>query len=161
MVDIKVDGLAELQKALETLSDKIERNVIRSALRSGLKVMKTEAEARVPVRSGKLKASFRIRTRMVKGAPVAALSSGDKKVFYSNMVEFGTKPHDITSKNGKPLAIGGGKPVYKVHHPGAKAKPFMRPAFDAGSRRSVEEFAAYVRKRLTKMGVEIPDEGDQ
>ena len=44
MAEIRVDGLSALQKALETLPDKLERNVVRSALRAGIKGMKAEAE---------------------------------------------------------------------------------------------------------------------
>lgn len=161
MAEISVQGLSALQKALEELPEKLERNVIRSALRVGIKGMKAEAEARVPVKSGDLKASLKIRTRLVKGEPVAGLTAGDKKAYYAHMIEFGTKAHEIKSTNGKPLFVSNGRPIYKVKHPGARAQPFMRPAFDAGNRKAVEDFAAYVRKRLTKAGIEIPDTGDE
>lgn len=172
MAEIRVEGLAALEKALSTLPDKLERNIVRSALRAGLREMQKEAQARVPVKSGALRASLKIKTRLVKGAPVAGLGAGDSKAFYARFVEFGTGgnytgtgksggPYTIKSKNGKPLFVNNGVPVYQVTHPGAKAQPFMRPAFDAGNRAALESFSAYIRKRLTKEGIEIPDGGDE
>lgn len=161
MAEIRIEGLSALQKALETLPDKLERNIVRSALRAGLREMQKEAEARVPVKSGDLKSSLKIKTKMIKGAPVAALGAGGGKAYYARFVEFGTAgPYVIKSKNGKPLFVNNGVPVYQVTHPGGKAKPFMRPAFDAGNQAALSSFSDYVRKRLTKAGIEIPDGGD-
>lgn len=89
--------------------------------------LKAEMEARVPVRTGKLKQSIEVRPQ------------GDKVIvgpdtFYANYVEFGTKPHVIEAKNKKALAftMNGQKVVVKkVNHPGTRAQPFVRPAFDA------------------------------
>lgn len=172
VAEIRVEGLSELQKALQTLPDKLERNIIRSALRSGLREMQKEAVARVPIKTGALRQSLRIKTKLVKGAPVAGLAAGDGKAFYARFVEFGTGgqytgtgksggPYVIKSKNGKPLFVNNGVPVYQVTHPGAKAQPFMRPAFDAGNQAALSSFAGYIRKRLTKEGIEIPDGGDE
>lgn len=172
VADIRVEGLSALQKALQTLPDKLERNIVRSALRAGLREMQKEAQARVPVQSGALRESLKIKTKVVEGAPVAALAAGGPKAFYAKFVEFGTGgqytgsgksggPYVIKSKNGKPLFINEGRPVYQVTHPGAKAQPFMRPAFDAGNQAALSSFSAYIRKRLTKQGIEIPDGGDE
>ena len=44
-----------------------------------------------------------------------------------------------------------------VNHPGARKNPFMRIALDSTSCVAVERVAEYMRKRLTKDGIEIPD----
>lgn len=172
---VRVDGFAALEKALNELPEKIERNIIRSALRAGLRGIKDEAQARVPVRTGELRNSIKIKAKLIKGRPVAAVTAGDKKAWYAHLVEFGTGsfyegtgksvggPYVIKARTKKGLALPGAtKPIMSVKHPGSRAQPFMRPAFDAGNRQALEAFAAKVRQRLTKEGINIPDgEGDE
>lgn len=172
MANVSIEGLSKLNDILNTLPEKIERNIVRSALRAGLKQMKIEAEALVPTRTGALKQSLKIKTKINKGRPIAALTVGDKKAWYAHLVEFGTGsfyegkgksvggPYKIKAKKGGALLIGGGNPIKSVTHPGAKAKPFMRPAFDSGNRAALDQFAATIRKRLTKQGIDLPDEGE-
>ena len=46
-------------------------------------------------------------------------------------IEIGTEEHDITPKNKKALYWEGAEhPVKRVHHPGTKPRPFMRPSLD-------------------------------
>lgn len=89
----------------------------------------TEMEARVPVDSGKLRRSLTVR---IEGERVLV---GPLDSPYANYVEFGTKPHDIHPKNpnGALRFQINGQTIYAkvVHHPGTKAQPFVRPAFDA------------------------------
>ena len=48
MIDIKVTGLAELQKVLDTLPEKIERNILRGALNAGAKPLLNVAKQNCP-----------------------------------------------------------------------------------------------------------------
>ena len=99
--------------------------------------MKGEMEARVPVRTGRLRQSIQIRVR------------GDKvyigpETEYDAFIEFGTRPHEIRAKKGKALAFkSGGQTVIvkKVNHPGTKAQPYVRPAFEAWRSRLGEDVA--------------------
>jgi hypothetical protein len=53
-------------------------------------------------------------------------------VDYALYVEYGTKPHLITSHGNYPLRSRTGQVFGKVvHHPGTKAQPFLRPSLDA------------------------------
>ena len=89
--------------------------------------LKAEMEARVPVRTGKLKQSIEVRVeenRVIIGPDTD----------YAAFVEFGTRPHVIEAKNKKALAFkvnGQTVIVKKVNHPGTRAQPYVRPAFDA------------------------------
>lgn len=49
MAEQFVHGMAELGKALEQLPIKLERNVMRGAMRAGAKVQLAKAEQEVPV----------------------------------------------------------------------------------------------------------------
>lgn len=155
---VEVRGLAELERALQTLPEKLERNVMRGALRAGGKVFLLEARRRVPVRTGELRKSLRISVRKVRGMLTAFIKAGNKKAWYPHLVEFGTAAHLIKPRNRKSLLLG----IFLreiVEHPGAQMHPFMRPAFDNGVQGAIAAFAAYVHKRLTKQGIEIPSEG--
>ncbi len=161
MPDVSLKGFAELEKALSQLPEKIERNIVRSALRMAAKVVEAEAKRQVPVRSGRLRDSIRTSVKLQKGRPVATVKVGGKEKgqpFYAHLVEFGTAAHVIKAAPGKALAIGTGT-LKSVDHPGATAKPFMRPAFDAATAAAVQAFGEQVKRRLTKQGIETPDIG--
>ena len=80
--------------------------------------------------------------------------------FYAHLVEFGARPHAIGSgsvlerrstRRGKPVVLGPG-PQHGRQHPGAKAHPYLRPAFDA-NRATMEailaqELAAGLKREL-------------
>jgi len=162
MTDINVKGLSELQAFLDTLPAKLQNNVLRGALRAGIKPIKEVAVANCPsgepsetnkrkynLYSGALRDSIRVSGRIDKrnGNVVARLVAGGKTktgadVFYAKMVEFGTKPH----------IIGDGV------HPGVMPKPFMRPALDTEANAAVLAVGEYIKKRLaTKNGLDTSD----
>lgn len=172
---MNVKGLSDLQKALDTLSDKIHNNIMRGALRSGAKVFRDHAKAICPVEAsgafskykaslgwtpGELQRSIRLSARLAGGAVVAKVTAGNKKAYYAHMVEFGTAAHWIKPDNAKSLFFGGHSHK-EIYHPGARKNPFMRITFDAHSREAVEQVGGYVRARLTKDGINIPDSGDE
>jgi HK97 gp10 family phage protein len=150
---LHVEGLAALESMLAQLPDKIERNIVRGALRAGSREFVKEAQRRVPRKTGRLAKSIRVSVRKVRGALVATTKAGNKEAFYAHLVEFGTAAHLIKPANAKALAVAG-RAVAKVRHPGGRAQPFMRPAFDIGGQRAVLSYAAYMRKRLTKAGID-------
>ncbi len=161
MLDVKIKGLAELEKALQQLPDKLERNILRGALRQGALVIAAKAKELAPVRTGKLRNSIRVSSRIKKGIPVVVVKAGGRKKgepFYAHMVEFGTAGHEIRPAGAKSLFIAGLMREI-VHHPGAQKTPFMRPAFDASVAAATLAFAEHLKKRLTKAGIETPEVG--
>jgi len=170
MNEVQLRGLQELHRALDTLPDKIQQNVLRGAMRAGAKVMAQQAKAMAPRgRSGRLGRSIRYSSQFDRKAQrmVGRASSGkgskgranSASAFYARFVEFGTKPHTIKANPPrKILAIG----VPSVRHPGSMAKPFMRQAFAQSKIAATTAAASYMRKRLaTKHGINVPDiEGD-
>lgn len=156
MSETIVTGFAELAKALEQLPAKLEANVLRSALRQGAKVQLARARELVPVRHGDLRASLRISTRSRRGVVRSLLKAGSKKAFYAHMVEFGTSQHWIKPKSRKSLFFAGiARDV--VDHPGATKKPFMRPALDTTAPQVIEAVGAYLRRRIEREGISVPD----
>jgi HK97 gp10 family phage protein len=167
MLEINIQGLADLNKLLQELPAKIEANVLRGGLRAGAKVIEAEAKRQVPVgqarvtrnksgavtlhKPGALRDSIRIsmRSRLKAGWLNINIKAGNGEAWYAHLVEFGTARHWIKPKNRKSLFFAGlAKEL--VDHPGAKPKPFMRPAFDAAHRAALDAMADYIRTRLPK-----------
>ena len=161
MSEVKVNGLAELQKMLDELPAKIEANVVRGGLRAGAKELQDEAKRLCPLGGsdgplrkgespGDLRDSVRISMRSRRGRVTATIKAGNKKAFYAHMVDFGTARHLIKPKNRKSLFFAGlAKEL--IDHPGAKKKPFMRPAIDGKAETAIETMAEYIRNRIPKV----------
>lgn len=167
---VEISGLAELDKLLKELPTLIERNVMRSALREGQEKMLDAAKANLQrngsVDSGELIKSLRIshkRKSEQYGWIRYHLVAGNKKAWYSHIVEYGSgsfysgtgtkskkQPYRITAKKKKYLLIAGGKLIKSVIHSGARPKPFMRPAWDSTNQASIEAIAQYARARIPR-----------
>lgn len=161
MLEFKVRGLAELERALNELPVKLAANVVRGGLRAAAKVVAAEAKTIVPSDTGRLADSIRVSSRLRYGVPEASVKAGGKVkgkrvAFYAHMVEKGTKPHEIRPKGAKSLFIAGVSRTL-VNHPGAQAKRFLQRAGDQRRMEAVEAFKAHCSKRLTREGVNVPD----
>ena len=152
---VNLKGAKEVQQFLQQLPVKVERNILRSALRAGAKVMADEAKQNVPVDDGDLQRSIRVSTRARKGTVYAYAKAGGKNVYWHNWVEFGTAAHLIKGKNGKSLFFNGTF-TKSVSHPGAKPKPFMRPALDAKASEAINAVGRQIKARLNKLGLNAP-----
>lgn len=132
--------------------------------------------------AGALRDSIRVGSGKVRrGVVTASVRAGGMKtkagadVYYANWVEYGTAAHAIVARlsNGKNAAsrinrqakkmrtalnISGNWVGPAVVHPGARARPFMRPALEAKAQEAVVAVGNYIKKRLsTKHGVETSD----
>jgi HK97 gp10 family phage protein len=152
-----VTGLAELQAFLDQLAPNVEKKLMRGALRAGFKVTLDRAKSGVHSVSGELAASLRISTSARGGVVKATIKAGNKQAFYAHMVEFGTKAHAIAAKGGGAISFGGHE-YKKVEHPGARMRPFMRPALDAATGDALPAVAAYLQGKITKELALLPDE---
>lgn len=166
---IHVKGLADLGKALQTLPDKLQKNVLRGALRAGMKPVRVQARANVVKQSGVLAKGLKVSTDSRGKMVYSKLKTSGAHDFIARFIEFGTARHWISSKSGKMLRIagvsaeGGSFVTFKqrVEHTGSRAFPFMRPALDAQATNAVTAAGEYIRGRLTEQGINIPDSGDE
>lgn len=175
-----VKGLAELDKMLKQLPEKIEKNIMRSAMRAGAKVIMLEAKQLAPVAppssknqkqysgyAGALRDSIRVSTpklsEIKRGTVAASVKVGGKQkgktanAYYARWVEYGTAAHYIKAKKGGSLSFGG---IFAkgVLHPGAKPNPFMRPAADNASQAALMAIGQKIKSRLTKAGIDSADD---
>jgi HK97 gp10 family phage protein len=166
---VNISGGKQLAEFLNQLPLKIERNIMRSALRAGASVIAKEAKVNAPIKSGNLKKSIRTGSNSKKGYVEAYVAAGGKKskdgklkkgAFYAQFIEYGTAAHLIKPKNKKKLSFiakdGNRVNTFSVNHPGLQAKPFMRPALDSKGTQAVAAVTARIRERLTKQGINTP-----
>lgn len=152
---VHVKGLSDLARFMDTLPPKLERNVMRGALRAGMRVVQPVARANVHSVSGELARGLKISTRARGGRVTASLRATGKHAHVAKWLEFGTAAHVIASKIGGMLAFGYGVFRKVVQHPGSRPKPFMRPALDQQAGAAVVASAEYMKKRLaTKHGLD-------
>ena len=86
----------------------------------------------VPVRTAILQGSIQMRPAHEEGGQVVG-EFGSYNNNYAVHVEFGTAPHEIVPIRAKVLHwVVGGKDFFatRVHHPGSRARPFLRPSAD-------------------------------
>ena len=174
---VHVKGLADLQKFMNQLPAKLEANVLRSALRAGANVVKKEAQRNIATKIGALRKSLKVSTRSRRGVVTATVKSSS---FYARMVEYGTQAHFIrVKKESRPgrltrrgykkwsirtinrsvargsLMIGKNFVGESVSHPGARKKPFLRPALDSRAQDALVAVGNSIKQRLqTKHGLD-------
>lgn len=99
---VVVTGVKEIDRRLKALVPKLQKKVIRQAMRKGMKLVTAAAKANAPVRTGKLRKAIKTRAGKSKKRGVikvvTRVGEGDfqGETFYAAMVEFGTKnmpPH--------------------------------------------------------------------
>lgn len=158
--DEVLTGGRELDRLLQTLPGKMQKNINRAALRAGAAVLLPEVRQNIPVASGNLRKTARISTR-AKGAEVSAsVKVGGKHkgvdAWYAFLVEFGTRRHKILPKKQGGVMQFGGIKTRMVDHPGTAARPFMRPAVDAKFPEVIAAVTAKIRERLSAQGLDTP-----
>ncbi|HEV2378715.1 MAG TPA: HK97-gp10 family putative phage morphogenesis protein [Terriglobia bacterium] len=136
---IEVSGLKELNAALKDLELKIATKYLRDAMKVGggvfldsmLSLVRRSHGHDERAARGHIADDLRVRVRAskAKGLVVARIGPTKKTAWKANFLEFGTAAHVIRARKAKALFMPGGF-IKSVHHPGAVAKPFMRPAFD-------------------------------
>lgn len=175
MLEVQLNGFAELEQQLQEFAAKVQANALRGALRAGQKPIRQAILSRVPVaapsfgnkskygaQAGDLAASVgKIRTFSRNGQTVGVVKVGNSRAWYAHFVEFGTTSHYITAKPGSALNVKGTE-VAKVLHPGAKKHPFMRPVFDDPQVQaaSLEAFRAYMAARIEKEKLKLEPSND-
>ncbi len=113
---IVVTGLKQIDSKLKTLEPKIQKKILRQAMRSGMKLVAQEALMRVPVLTGLLKRNIKLRAMKRKRNRVGLLVQVKSDPGFS-------KPYGHGQVAWYPAAVEYGHGKVPPH-------PYMRPAFD-------------------------------
>lgn len=125
-------GTANISRLADALRESAKKSEVttQDVMIHSSNYLLSEMERRVAVDSGNLRDSLGVK---VDGNRVI-IGPDATKAPYGGYVERGTKPHVIEPKDKQALAFryrGQMVIVKKVRHPGTKAQPFVRPAFEA------------------------------
>jgi HK97 gp10 family phage protein len=107
-IEITVEGADEVARKLKELPSKLEKKLMRQALKKGAEPILAEAISRVPVRTGNLASQMNVKSSTKGGQPTASIGNGT--AYYAIMLEKGS--------------TGPGKRVQKP-------TPFMAPGISA------------------------------
>ena len=179
-VEIKgLAELDKLLKELPAkIEGNVIRGALRAGQKTMMDAVKAKLSENSSIKTKALERSIRIRFNRKsakRGWINSYLIAGNAEAYYSHWVEYGTAAHFISvKKEAAPsrmtrrgiksygigtinkmvkrgsLVIGKNFVGQSVAHPGARPKPFMRPAFDANSDKSIESMVEYMKKRIPK-----------
>ncbi len=97
MADVTITGWEDLKARLKALPLKVQRKVVRPAMRDAGKIVLAAAKQDVPRRTGRLQQSLKVRAqnRTRKGTIGVNVTAGGAffrgPTFYGGFVEYGTK----------------------------------------------------------------------
>lgn len=148
---VRVEGLEELRRELGRRGLDVRAGV-EAVCEAGAAVVGEELARRGPGRVGE----SIVRETTGKAASRVTVSVGPDRrtAAVGRWLEFGTKPHAIPFvRNGrgrrgrrlKVLKIGG-RYVRRVMHPGARARPFMRPGLAASRGEATAAMGAEMKR---------------
>jgi HK97 gp10 family phage protein len=136
--NLSFTGISDLNEVLNALAGdkKLSNKVVRGILNKAAKPIIQKAQELAPKEDGDLQKSIGAIPGRGQGKGeqvyIGPRRGGRFKGYAGHLVEYGTAPHIIRAKAaGGQLHLRGNVFVEEVHHPGATAKPFMRPAFDS------------------------------
>lgn len=137
--------LGDIRRRMKKLGDeRTTTNIMRTSVLAGARVVRDRARENVTERTGELKRSIIARTRRRRrGSPeiraTTTINPKSRSRHIAHLVEHGTEPHEIKS--------------IQAVHPGAEAKPFLRPAIDENPDEIVDAILRKARERLGKVNV--------
>lgn len=133
---IKVEGLKELQETLKELPGSLPSTVIRKALARAGEPIERAAATMAPKLTGALQRSIRVASKL----------SRRQRAIYRQQSEY-------------ELFVGAGALVQAITQEFGtienRAQPFMRPAWEANWRKSLEIFRAALAEEIEKARVKM------
>jgi HK97 gp10 family phage protein len=128
--DVYVKGADNLAKTLMKASKEGFNRAMKKATREATKVIKRDAKAFAPHRTGSIERSISLKNRFSKsqGEYIGLVFTASN---LAHLIEFGVKPHWIWRRKPGGRRRRGSGLVFtkgKVRHPGMKPEPFMVPA---------------------------------
>lgn len=143
----KIEGLEQIEQALRQLTPDLQRKSIESATSYAFSPVVSAAKRKVPVGLGILKRSLGIKKVKYKGGGVVWIGFGARSGF---KVRIGTVKRG--PRKGKPIYSNPTNYLHLVEMgtATAKARPFLRPAFDANHQRVHTRFTDKLSREIDR-----------
>lgn len=140
MIEMRIEGLAELRANLLKLPKDIQGRPLRSAVSAAAKVVQDRAKQLAPEKTGRLKrAIYRTRSRSessrVQETHIVGVRAGkrhqkkNRDAYYWRFLEFGTSHQ--------------------------RARPYMRPAFDSTRQQQLETLRDRLAKAIARAAAKL------
>lgn len=156
-VSYNIKGGKELVELMRQLPQQVETKIMRNALAAGANIIRDEARALVPVKSGLTRDSIRTsKGKTEDGFVMAKVSLSRKRAYIGYFLEYGVAPHQIWAKSKQSLVINGVPIGKRVWHPGFSPRPFFRPAIDARAADAVQEVGNFLTRYLKWGDISAP-----
>lgn len=123
-VTVTIEGLPHMRAQFGELSNKMQRAVMRGALKQTGAIVVKAAKAKAPIMTGKLKKSIKSSVSVKEGAQSSVDIGFGKEAYYGSFQEKGT-----------------------VHH---GAHPFLRPALDENHGPILDGFVGFINAQIQK-----------
>jgi HK97 gp10 family phage protein len=178
--EFKLLGLDKLDRKLARLPASLRRKAATKAVRAGAKPILKAAKAAAAKETGLLQRALGVRVRsdgksvyIVIGpragqirrtgkagfradklrAKLSGSQARRRPTMYAHLVEGGAAPHVQPGRKGRTIFLSGRFVRLKSDmHPGARAKPFMAPAFARNQRRALAAMIRELRKWVREQG---------
>lgn len=153
----KLDGAARFKRLCAELPPRIVKKGLRQALNAAGTPILRAARAGAAHESGTLRRAMAKKTKSYKSGTAAVIIGANRKVtaiykgakrvpfHYIHLVEKGTKSHAQASNRGQ-----------MWQHPGARARPFLAPAYAANKTQAVDiagrKLAEVIEAEAKKLG---------
>ena len=135
---ITISGLDEVIKALEKRGDNVTK-ALDEICTVAAEILQDEIESNA---TGSIASSIVIETEEKSKSKVSKKIGASKKKWYAHFVEYGTRAHII------PHGVINGQYRRNIRHPGARAKPFMRPAFDTKKEAAITAVGKEIQNKV-------------
>ena len=139
LFDIKIEGFEEVFKTLDKLDDKLQKKVMRPALRAGATVIKKSAQAKSPVGkgpgAGKNKKHIKVKAlKRSRNTIGVMIQTGTREQLNIPRDEFGYYPMILEYGSQK-----------------QKKQPFMKPALEQNHAKATNVIGKKVKSGLEKL----------
>ena len=129
-IEFKIHGAKELDALLKQLPGRVASRVATNSLRAGARVIRDEAKAQVPVKTGELKRSIKVITGRAdrRDSRIVHVGVFGRMSGLAHIVEFGTGPRIAADADGYMTFQVNGQWVRKKQVAPSPQQPFLRPA---------------------------------
>jgi len=152
--------MEDVKRMMDAAKKAFDPALIQTAIMPAAMIIRDEAKRGVKLGAGRRPSGepreylrhLIFATKGKRGVPDVIVGVSAKKAPHAHLVEFGTSAHRISPRPPKTLLFIPAlmKFVPFIRHPGAKKKPFLRPAVRASKRRVAAKMEDGLRKLLDR-----------
>lgn len=155
----KIEGLADVKKALAQLPEQLRKSSQSAVLRAGGKPILKQEKSRVPVSDGNVKGTLKksLGIMLVGRGVKTAVKIGVRKGYKGKSLGYkvskrGKTKGQLTERFADPSNYSHFVEFGTSH---SAAKPFVRPAIDAAAGEVVDAMASGLDKHLTRVAARL------